>query len=673
MPTDALQYPNKKHRPDVYDWRNNLTVLSQCYNLYVVACGSQLHVHRPTFPLQRLERVALKWELPKSGANRPGYNDPRHPHGINQIVVGELGECEILVCVCDDGDVVAYTTKSILDVLDARDASPVRSEPEVSDAHIRPLLVRNVRKSAWGIAIHKNARLIAVSSNTCKITVFPMGTVLGDPQTESTYHLMRQEKLEQPDPKSDPCIVLQGHHHNVPNLAFCNTSDDKDGRFLVSIAIDGTVIVWDVWQAKPVQEVRTHRPLHSNSVGWQVACIQKQWFRLVDNEMAFLGASDVPLVNDCYHFDHTRCNVTNSGPWAISPKGPAPGTPSIQVTGPMADHDADGADSETDYGDGEDEFEEDEDDWYDNLDTDVDMDFLVEMSGLPNDDLQSFGTHAAAHPLSTGSLTETYPLPNVSVPDEPVHLMVPFGAQTLLHNTQPAPSAPHPAPAMVPPAPSPLHPPLKRRGGIQERVDWLRFGHPSFPFHLVVAGREHVALHAPPSLAHPITNFARPCHQETPRLALGTGTLSPHHQRLNLLHVLPELGAVVAATQFGRVAVFALTRWRRPAVAARARARVEASPPQDRCGLRLDWLLPFEAQERADERPTAPLLGIAVAPLQSWDMVSGGAAGERPDGVPRSRGRKWRLLLTYQDLTVLSYELSRGGGKEWESDELLLI
>ena len=668
----------------MYDWRNNLTALSQCYNLYFVACGSQLHVHRPTFPLQRLESVTLKWELPKSGANRPGYNDPRHPHGINQIAIGELGESEVLVCVCDDGDVIAYTTRSILDAIESKDSSPEPNEPEVSDAHIRPLLLRNVRRSAWGIAIHKNARLIAVSANTYRITVFPMGvsSATSDTEPEGNYW---EKMLEPHDQKSGASIVLQGHHHNVPNLAFCNTSDDKEGRYLVSIAIDGTVIVWDVWQGKALQEIRTDRAMHANSVGWQVACIQKQWFRLVENEFAFLGASEVPLRSNCYRLNQSNCKIRNAGAWELSPKDYAPNSTSTQTPAATDDHEAGGADSETEYWDGEDELDEEEEDWYDNTDTDVDMDFLLETSGITDEDLLALGTPSphqtlpALPALPGGPPAGSLNPPGLHISSAPVHPALPYNAPgaAILHEAHQALAANLDQElAVLPPTPPSQTSALRRLTRLHECADFARLGNVQLPFHLLVGGRDNVALHAPPTLDQPVTAFERACHQDTPWLALSPGALSPHHQRLNMLHVLPELGVAVVVTQMGRVAVFTLTRLVRWSDGRGAGRRGGPPPPralQDRCGFRLDWLLPFEAQEKANERPLAPLLGIAVAPVQSWDMADGGAQWERPDGVPRTKARKWRLLLTYQDLTVLSYELSRGGGKEWDGDELLLI
>jgi hypothetical protein len=63
--------------------------------------------------------------------------------------------------------------------------------------------------------------------------------------------------------------------------------------------------------------------------------------------------------------------------------------------------------------------------------------------------------------------------------------------------------------------------------------------------------------------------------------------------------------------------------------------------------FRIDWLLPTAEQEEKGERPEMMLIGIAASPVQ-------GMLGQWEEGKPR----KWRLLLTYADHSVLSYEIS---------------
>jgi hypothetical protein len=68
--------------------------------------------------------------------------------------------------------------------------------------------------------------------------------------------------------------------------------------------------------------------------------------------------------------------------------------------------------------------------------------------------------------------------------------------------------------------------------------------------------------------------------------------------------------------------------------------------------FRIDRILPTKRDEVEGFRPTAPLLGIAVSPLQGQQMK------ER---------KRWRLIMHYYDHSILSYELSR------EGDNLLVL
>jgi len=60
--------------------------------------------------------------------------------------------------------------------------------------------------------------------------------------------------------------------------------------------------------------------------------------------------------------------------------------------------------------------------------------------------------------------------------------------------------------------------------------------------------------------------------------------------------------------------------------------------------MKLLTILPRAEQEEQDQRPLQPLVGLAVSPIQ------GHLQGERCR-------RTWRILLTYRDHTVLSYEV----------------
>lgn len=105
------------------------------------------------------------------------------PHAINNLVVADLGEEEILCMACDDGDVMAVYTHSIEHMMQETErklASNDDLQPGLSppldvwarSGQLRALLHVNLGASAWGLAVHKEARLIAASCNDHNVYVF---------------------------------------------------------------------------------------------------------------------------------------------------------------------------------------------------------------------------------------------------------------------------------------------------------------------------------------------------------------------------------------------------------------------------------------------------------------------------------------------------------------------
>lgn len=141
---------------------------------------------------------------------------------------------------------------------------------------------------------------------------------------------------------------------------------------------------------------------------------------------------------------------------------------------------------------------------------------------------------------------------------------------------------------------------------------------------------------------YPIIGVHEPFQQHIEVHGFGTSDVfsqsewAEHCDRISLHTIIPELGVVVIATPKGRAAVLALfqtynKKLRRPVYVSR-----------------MEWLLPTAEQENNAERPETKLIGLAASPIQ-------GMLGEREQGRPR----KWRLLMTYVDHSVLSYEIRR--------------
>lgn len=197
---------------------------------------------------------------------RRGYINPSHPHAINHLIVGDLGNDEVLLLACDDGDVIAFRVRSIRQAAQ-RDLDDGAFLGPGLDA----LFVENVGLSAWGLALHKEARLIAVSANTHVITIFAFALRHGsssdsDPDTDDDVTFIRElqqnanwnavEKPYDPEQRSSRNLIvrLTGHYTNIPSIAFCNSETDPDGRFLASTDIAGHSYVWDVWRQTSVED-----------------------------------------------------------------------------------------------------------------------------------------------------------------------------------------------------------------------------------------------------------------------------------------------------------------------------------------------------------------------------------------------------------------------------------
>ena len=324
--------------------------MSQYCNLLFIAYFDKVYVFKPQFPSQKLpSKPELILDLPISRPGLTGYNDPSSPHAVNHLIVGDIGSEEVLIASCDDGDVVAYTIRSIdLAVEEAKkritpnQAVPVFSgkshfgrgrnhfvrEGENPDLLYSPIIepwfLHNVGQSAWGLATHKTQRLLAVSSNTTKICVFAFS--LGGPRdpreaeiSEKLAHI--KAGFSELDPiwvpdywqstatnalrqrSRDFKIVLAHHKENIPNISFYSSDRLDEGTYLASTDIKGNTYVWDVWNGKAILE-KGGSLLYSTipslkiskvelttpgTVGWGVACLDPKASRCTEGQIETFG------------------------------------------------------------------------------------------------------------------------------------------------------------------------------------------------------------------------------------------------------------------------------------------------------------------------------------------------------------------------------------------------
>lgn len=261
-----------KRPPQTRRSSNGQTGLSQVHNLYFVAYRGEIHVYEPQFPSQCIgaePALIINTEaLPNPSDQRRVYARyaSQQTRDINKLLVQPLGNQEVVAVVRHDGDVEAYYTRDISRAIERRRYDDNSLGVFASD--IRPLLHKNVGLSAWGLAIHTNARMIAVSSNTHATTVFTFALSDGEtddeidlddlPAHEHRYFSMSGVIPPNDRRKNDVRILAHpAGLNNLPDIAFCNTGDDPTGRWLLTADISGSVATWDVHNLLLVQLTST--------------------------------------------------------------------------------------------------------------------------------------------------------------------------------------------------------------------------------------------------------------------------------------------------------------------------------------------------------------------------------------------------------------------------------
>lgn len=223
--------------------------------------------------------------------------DRDSPNSINHLIVGDFGNEEILLAASDGGGVFSWTVRSIELILGK----------ELAGTDIlRPWFQFDVGASVWGLAIHKAARMIAVSSNSCMITVFIPG-LSEDPTIqyheedmaegseedsaedsgEETKEDIEKERTSRfrcdhndlkdrwdikdchhPNMRSNSVIInLIGHSHNIPSIAFFNTDREMTKVYLVSTDIAGLTHIWEVRSRKLLLRTLMDKPGSNGKFG----------------------------------------------------------------------------------------------------------------------------------------------------------------------------------------------------------------------------------------------------------------------------------------------------------------------------------------------------------------------------------------------------------------------
>lgn len=627
----------------------NLTALSHCYNLYIVACEDELHVYQPQFPDQKLtSEAALVIPLPSSRSGLPGNFHNSNPHAVNHIIVADLGREEIVLCACDDGDVVGYWTRTINNaVMKAQEEGAVTSED------FRPMFHQNVHESAWGLAVHKESRQIAVSANSTEITVFKFALaeedeersellgegrltkhgggavitrqLLGTSQNhkslaeESTIAEESEEQHDHeewgnPNPTKphdrsrNTRVELYGiHATNIPCIAFCNTPEDPGGEYLISTDIKGLTVLWDIKSEGDFTQclvpnasavLNRRHDYDERRAGWGLMFLDKRAFLKTSSIKQAMGNGTASL----QHHDKTiadisrsKDSVRNAGAWAVQD-----GTRERRHMTPEP-----GIDDEAVL--------------------------RIERAGL--DDLETDTPPPFSDP-STGASTPNH-LQHRDLTSLPISDLAGIANAhswpILTYSTQ------------VSSVSSGFTLPTQARPSV-----------PTCPLLLISPQTVHLLQSAnfdSPAAYRPVVFLDDPLAQEIDNL---WRAFLDDLDRMNFSAVIPELGVVLLGSPKGRVAVLTLHLLEdRPTTSARDTANHNAKLPRPAYTMRLDHLLPFSTQEKAGLRPPQVLVGLAAGPVQ-------GCLGR--DDERREERRRWRVMLLYRDHTVLSYEIGRSTG-----------
>lgn len=583
-----------------------------------------------------------------------GYLDRDEPHAINYLIVQKLGKDEVIATVRDDGDVDVTLVRHVVHAINTRLSSAQAVTEPIAD-NVKPLFQRNVGISAWGLAIHSQARIIAVSSNRHEVTIFRFGLVddarvsrsprsdsdvgedLGDPQEE----LGDRAESARPKRSADVTRQVLNGEANIPHIAFCNTGDDPHGRWLLTTDISGVCRAIDLHKFALVQAFRFGpafgTPLGGSydrmNAGWGIMFLDTRSFVAQGKISAALGLEDGEALPDAqsdqriWDLSRTTRHLPDLSNAFIEPRLKGPKTPPREVSrstsnrssganSPLANQSAVAANNITatltsvlEHAADASSDDEDEED-----------------AGVPVDQPDPPGSETTSAHGETSELVDVEMWSDLEdSEDEPtedsIHPAAYYSAERVCGNV----------------------PQFVRSTDLCEDLPCPILHTSIRNIYLLQPSKQRLSRNNP--FLPPLVGMAAPLKQSIQAEYRGLNMFD----RLSMHAYIPTLGVVVLASQKGRAVVLSL-----------AQVPQEAHVPdgfdptlglKTNYTLRAECVLPFEAQERAGQRPFSPLHGIAVGPVQGAESVK-----------DESR-RKWRLMMMFQDHSILSYEIRRTGAR----------
>ncbi|CAG8266725.1 unnamed protein product [Penicillium salamii] len=595
----------QKYRPQIQvlnvETEHQRAAFSQRRNLLFTAQGSDIYVWIPRGSNQLLGAQPEMIIHPvMNQPHAPGYIDPARPHTINNIIVDDLGRDEVLLIATDSGNVTGYNVEVIFSAIGRCDQF-MHEKPFAGD-DVKAFFVEFVGRSAWGLATHKFARLIAVSANTGVITVFAFALVEEsstlfspyDPYETAQDHQQSgelgqtwliiddEDQLDELSRKlphhraRNLRLNYTGHFENIPCVSFANFDLDPNGTWMISTDIFNRVLIWKIWEALgPVKGSAYGSPSQTPPQrGWFVLPIdprrvQKHYLKtdacgcmpkekLFHNQIAFITSDMIHHISDwstvlspSYREPlPTRHYLPDDVfyPDCIDGSSSAMG-----LSGPGSESSSDG----------------------EMPSTDSDHKLNAHMAPSPENDHES----------------DCEIFPKSETPGPP-SLRARRGIPDLIEDAN-------------------EHQHRCASGSFE--VEELRKERPlelqqNYPFH----------PHNPEFFPvvhfseHDISLISYPCDSNLQIIARSPLTQTPPRNmrihdfcdRMNMVKYVPELGLILAASQKGRVAVITLT-WQ---------AEIGHS-------FRIDWIVPFNSQGMDLSHPRVPLMGMAVSPMPGYEQL----------------------------------------------------
>ncbi|OCL07166.1 hypothetical protein AOQ84DRAFT_223108, partial [Glonium stellatum] len=668
------------------------TALSQLYNLYFIACVDTVHVYQPTFPDQKLSnKPDLILRPPKSRPGLRGIIDPPNPHSITHLIIDFLGTEEILLVSCDDGDVIGYHTHLIHQTIETHSMLDMF---ERNARDVRNFFHKNVGLSAWGLSVHCEARLIAVSANTHRVTIYAFalarpGNSSSEPSTDSLEDAFPDndnDPADFPSPRrKDHCIVLPDIKENIPSVSFNNNGTDPQGRWILSSVIDGNVYIWDILRPSvPPRKIRlafcaaTEHPKSRPDTCtcpdesqrphgvWNAIFLDPRSFRGVANVEAAVGSSNIKQSEFFWDITNTKNDIDSSQTFEVSHSLAVPDFNNLL---PIAlqggdtnaeEYPHDGVDIILDEdGDillSEDEDDDDGDEDEDGEDDEDDEDDEDHHSDLDIAELTSANNTEPTPPNNMFGILDPY--------FDPVSPLVqPNNGNTGMTNTliddmnDDSDSSADPeeddsdmdiSDTLLPVSVPSVKRPYIKHSCMPSADETLL--PPNCPI-LIVSVHDLFLLQPrnrdTDDVESPIIAVHDPLSQSK------APEWNKYRDCMNFLAQIPEIGVVIVGSPKGRAAVLTLTQ---------VSLSTRSFPKRKKAfSFRLDHILPFASQERAGLRPRKALLaGIAVGPVQ-------GTLGTIDSP------RRWRLLLSFTDHSVLSYEIGKYRDEEHQGVEALVV